>query len=303
MEFVAREKAYSKINLHLEVLNKRNDGYHNVFSLNASLDLFDLLKLNKIDIFKDLCQETLIEIIPQGGEFEEIIRSIEIEENLISKSIETYFKRIGKRGRVSISIEKNIPIGAGLGGGSSDAAATFRLLNNYFKRIDNSELLKLGSMVGADVPYCLTGGFAICEGIGNRIEKLEGKLDNYVLFVNTGMYVNTEDAYKGLNRNHKKHYKEVELEEKREKIREGVQRGDINYFKFFLKNDFEEPVFERYPEIRAIKEEIKDFEAEFVTMTGSGSVLIGLFRDFQKARMAEMNLQKRVKQVYITRFI
>ena len=153
-------KAFAKVNLHLEVLNKRSDLFHNIFSFNASLDIFDQLILKRLNIFNKNSGDILIDIHPEGGEYSELIASIENRDNLITKAIKSYLDRIGKSAEISLSIEKNIPAGAGLGGGSSDAATALRLLNNYFikenKGLSESELLKLGASIGADIPYCLS---------------------------------------------------------------------------------------------------------------------------------------------------
>ncbi|MDY6934485.1 MAG: 4-(cytidine 5'-diphospho)-2-C-methyl-D-erythritol kinase [Spirochaetota bacterium] len=300
MELIS--KAYAKVNLHLQVLNRRIDGFHNIFSLNANIDIFDLLKLNIIDIFTNPNLEGLIKIIPDGGRHENVIHSISEKENLISRSVELYLNRIGRKGRISVSIEKNIPAGAGFGGGSSDAAAILRLLNDYFQGIDESDLLKIGLELGADVPYCLTGGFAICEGIGEKIEKIQGGLSNSVLFVNTGIHVDTRSAYLALGRTHKLPYNKEKLDDKRLIILEGIRNYNLDYIKPVLLNDFEKPVFEKYPEIRVIKEEIMSNNPDYVTMTGSGSSLIALFRDYHKAELSERSLRKIGREACITKF-
>ena len=124
-------RAFAKVNLHLEVLNKRSDSYHNIFSLNASLDLSDRLTFKRLNIsnkFKDI----QIDIDPDGGRWEDVLSSVPVKDNLITRAVKLYLRRIDKSGEIIIAVEKNIPAGAGMGGGSSDAAAALRLLNNYF---------------------------------------------------------------------------------------------------------------------------------------------------------------------------
>ena len=170
-------KAYAKVNLHLEVLNKRSDFYHNIFSFNASLDIFDRLTFKRLNVFNKKSGDISIDIQPEGGEYHDIIISIRNEDNLISKAIKAYLNRIGKSASISIAVEKNIPAGAGLGGGSSDAAAALKLINSYFtdknEGLAENELRQIGAKIGADIPYCLSGGFAICEGTGDIIEDLK----------------------------------------------------------------------------------------------------------------------------------
>ncbi len=278
------------------MLNKRGDGYHNIFSFNASIDLFDVLIFEKIDVFEDPERDNLIKIIPAGGEYADIIRSVDVQENLISKAITAYFNKIRKSGDISVSVKKNIPAGAGLGGGSSNAAATLVLLNNYLKALEEKELYELGSKIGADVPYCMTGGLAICKDLGERIEKVEGKLNHSLLLVNSGIHVDTARAYNSLNRQlHISLETQERIEESREPIRDAAKKGSISHLAPSLKNDFERPVFEKYPELRALKDEITNFGADYVTMTGSGSSIIGLFSDIDKAEKAEKSLSKKAK--------
>ncbi len=297
-------KAYAKVNLHLDVLNKRKDGYHNIFSLNASVDLFDILIFNKINVSDDSSQDISIEIIPAGGKYSDIIQSVDLKDNLITQAVTEYLNKIGKSGEISVSIKKDIPAGAGLGGGSSDAAAALRILNEYLKVLEESELVELGLKIGADIPYCLTSGFAICEGLGDEIQGLPGRLDHYVLIVNSGIHVNTAWAYRSLNRQFEAAGDALKsTQEKRIIIRDSIEKGSISSLSSFLKNDFEEPVFAEYPEIKRLKEEIEDSGADYVTMTGSGSSIIGLFKDIDRAKNAEASLSKKAEHALLSRFI
>jgi 4-diphosphocytidyl-2-C-methyl-D-erythritol kinase len=299
-----KARAYAKVNLHLEVLNRRSDLYHNIFSLNASLDLFDRLTFKRLNIsnkFKDI----QVDIHPEGGEWQDILSSIAVEDNLITKAIKFYMGRIKKSGEISIAVEKNIPADAGMGGGSSDAAAALRLLNNFFIRsnegLSENELLHLGAKVGADIPYCLRGGYAFCEGIGDIVENIEGKLKYWVLVANCGIKINTASAYKALKRDNNSIIIKSEIEGKKELLREGIKKGNLINFKHILKNDFEYPAFLEYPELKEIKDTISDYKPEYVTMTGSGSSIIGLFKYKKDAKRAKEGLNRKVK-VIISKF-
>lgn len=300
-----KARAYAKVNLHLEVLNKRSDLYHNIFSLNASLDLFDRLTFKRLNIsnkFKDI----QIEIHSEGGEYEDILSSIAVEDNLIAKAIKSYLSRIEKSGEISVTVEKNIPAGAGMGGGSSDAAAALRLLNDYFSKsnegLSEDELLHLGAKIGADIPYCLSGGYALCEGIGEIVANIKGKLKYWVLVANCGIKINTGSAYHALRRNNNPVLTESEIEEKKELFKEGIKKGNINCFKSILKNDFEYPVFSAHPELKDLKYIISEFNPEYTTMTGSGSSIVGLFKNKKDAQNAEKGLRDKAK-VLITKFL
>ncbi len=300
-----KARAYAKVNLHLEVLNRRSDLYHDIFSLNASLDLFDRLTFKRLNISNKF-DDVQVNIHPEGGEWPDIFSSVAEEDNLITKAVKYYMGRIKKSGEISIAVEKNIPAGAGMGGGSSDAAAALRLLNNFFIRsnegLSEDELLRLGAKVGADIPYCLCGGYAICEGIGDTVEKIEGKLKYWVLIANCGIKINTASAYKALNRGRNSYFNKTEIEEKKYQFKNGIKKGNIDSFKYILKNDFESPAFSDHPELKEIKNAISGYKPEYVTMTGSGSSIIGLFKNKSDAKKAKTGISKTAK-IVIAKFL
>ena len=168
-------KAYAKINLHLEILNKREDGYHNILSIMAKTELFDLLKLEKINLYDKKAIETKVSIKNSGGIFKDEIDKIPENDNLITKAVLSYLDKINKSAEIEFSITKNIPTGAGLGGGSSDAASALKILNKNIMGLNDEELFDIGKKIGADVPYCLVNTPAICEGIGERTKTKRGK--------------------------------------------------------------------------------------------------------------------------------
>lgn len=299
---ISEAKAYAKINLHLEVLNKRTDGYHNIFSLMASTEVSDLLKLEDLRIDDDSCRKPSIEIVSSGGLFPEIIDSLPVENNLITKAVAAYFNHTGLSGRVSLSVEKNIPSGAGMGGGSSDAAAALKLINSQLKRLEAPVLMEIGAKLGADVPYCLTGGFCLCEETGSKISPLEGALPYFVLLVNCGIHVDTAWAYRSLNRSPETPASRDDIEFKKGLIREGLQKGDISPFRQVIKNDFEGPVFREHPFLKHLREEIYSFKADISFMTGSGSTMVGLFRDRDWAEKARDHLYSKGNSVFLTIF-
>ena len=298
-------RAYAKVNLHLEVLNKRSDFYHNIFSFNASLDIFDRLTFKRLIAFNKKSGDISVDIHPEGGEYPDTIISIRNEDNLITKAIIAYLNRIGRSASVEIAVEKNIPAGAGLGGGSSDAAAALRIINSYFadknEGLTDNEIGQIGAKIGADVPYCLIGGYAFCEGIGDVVESLNGKLDYWVLVANSGISVNTSEAYSVLGRTILPVFSEKEILNRKKLFYEGLAGGSIDSFRHILRNDFEHSVFARYPELKNLKDLIIKFSPEYVTMTGSGSSIIGLFTDRRQAEIAGYELGKKAK-VLITKF-
>lgn len=294
-------KAYSKINLHLEVLNKRPDGYHNIFSLMTGVGLYDLLKLEALDS-TDASKGISVEIHPAGGACSGIIESIPVEDNLIFRALYEYFNKIGKGCRAIFSIEKNIPAGAGLGGGSSDAAGVLRLLNQQMGSLTMDELLVIAGRIGADVPFCVNGGYALCEGIGNRLEYITGSLDYYILIANDDIHVNTAQAYHLLGRD--AGYSGIDdLSEKKKCLRMCVESGKLESCYSILRNDFEEPVYAAHPDVKRIRELVFETGPDFVSMTGSGSSIIGVFREKELIQKAERFLRNKIKKVIVTRFV
>ena len=296
-------KAYAKINLHLEILNRRSDAYHNLFSFNASVDLFDVLTFNKIDLSNKPGNDTFIEIIPAGGNYKELTSAIPVEDNLITKAVKAYLQKIGASGRISISLKKDIPAGAGLAGGSSDAAAAIRTLNKHTGILGEDELAELAAGIGADVPYCLKGGFAICEGIGERIELLNVTTGLFVIIANCGIHIDTGWAYNSLNRKADMPDTIIKrIEKTRLLIRQNIENDCFEGIFPYFKNDFEDIILNKYPEIKDIKQEILNHGALYAVMTGSGSSVVGLFKDINSAKSAEKSLNNKAK-VFLTGFI
>ena len=289
------ERAYAKINLHLEVLNKRNDGFHNIFSLMAQVDLFDILKLKSVDIDSSGASEIFVDIEVTGGDFGGFAAEIDVTDNLITKAVSNFCEEAGISGSFVFLLEKNIPAGAGLGGGSSDAAAALRILNRRFA-LPPENLLRAASMTGADVPFLMNGGYAICEGTGDIIEKLDGGLAHTVVLANNGIHVDTGQAYMLLGRNADSVKSDANAT--KDIIREFIRTGRLNKAGNFLINDFEPVVFERHPVLKNIKHKMLDAGADFAFMSGSGSTIAGLFTDRERALSARENLRN--EAVYIT---
>ena len=298
-------RAHAKINLHLEVLNRRDDGYHNIFSLMASVALFDLLKLDDIKVNKSTGSvDIAIAVRNKGGSHASVIDSIPPHENLVAKASTLYLERMGLNGTAAFSIRKDIPSGAGLGGGSSDAAAALKLINGILNACPEDRLAEIASKIGADVPYCLQGGFAICRGIGEIVMPVPGALPCWVLIVNDGIHVDTGSAYKALKRSADLgRDKEAALGKTTKLIAGALASKSIEDLKSIAKNDFEEPAFRLYPGIAEMKERLYGQNADFAIMTGSGSSVVGLFSTKEKAEQAKSKLSKSYKEVILTKFV
>ncbi len=296
-------RAYAKVNLHLEVLNRRQDGYHNIFSLMANVELHDLLKLESINVIKSRNGTVNVTIDSVNGSHKELVDSIPIQDNLITRAVTAYLAECGMTGEIGFTIEKNIPAGGGLAGGSSDAAAALKLMNERLACFSDEALLSLGSRLGADVPFCLMGGFAVCRGIGDIVNPFSGNLPYRVLIINDGIHVDTGSAYKALKRSEAGNGTEALIEGKARQMAEAISNGSIESLKRFAVNDFEKPVFEMHPKIAKMKEKLYGLGADFSLMTGSGSSIIGIFMQEKKAKQAHADLTEVYKEVILTRFV
>jgi 4-diphosphocytidyl-2-C-methyl-D-erythritol kinase len=300
---VLSKKAYSKINLHLEVCRQRDDGYHDIFSLMSRTNLADLLQLVDFSFCRGVTHN--ITIIPDGGAYNEVLKTVPVADNLIARAVEEYFKGTGKIVTVTVSIEKNIPLGGGLAGGSADAAAILQLLQKKLHLHSEEKLHSIASSLGADVPFCLGMHHALCEGIGDVIDPLEGSLPYTVLIVNNGIHVNTKDAYAYIDErmNFVKENDDDSLFKKKQAFRSAFKHGSVHAIKHILVNDFEAPIFLKHPELALLKAKIIELGAVFSCMTGSGSTIVGLFDSFEQADYAKHVVADEVEYVALTSFV
>lgn len=262
---LSKKLAYSKINLGLDVLFKREDGFHEINTVFAKTSLCDEL------IFEASEKYTLT-----------VISDFEIEEsdNLVSKAYNLFSNEIGNQPKIKITLIKNIPIGAGLGGGSSDAATTLLGLNELNNNILSTEqLIQLAVKLGSDVPFFICSGLAHGKGRGEKLDYFQVELPFKILLINPGIHISTPWAYKNLNRN----LDFVNPTDMKKCVIDFSNRAEF----IKLKNDFEDIVFKEYPLIREIKESLYQNNAFFSLMSGSGSTVFGLFKNEIEAAKAQ----------------
>ncbi len=285
----------AKVNLHLNVLNRRPDGYHNIFSLMAELELHDILKLREYR-FTDT-GEVSVFIENAGGRYASVLDSINPQENLIAAGARNYLARLGKGGSFTFTIEKNIPSGAGLGGGSSNGACAIDLVRRALGRMKDEICFAGAADTGSDVAFFLYGGFAFARGRGEILEPAGLRNSSAILLINNGIHVNTGEAYKDLNR--------PVLAGRPEKIRDQKKISklfnDTGSWKKVMINDFERVIFRKHPDICRLKDELYDLGADFAAMTGSGSTVFGVFSNHETAARAELILKKE-NNVILTAF-
>jgi 4-diphosphocytidyl-2-C-methyl-D-erythritol kinase len=293
------EKACAKINLHLNVLNRRGDGYHDIFTLMAGLDLHDLVILEYYDIIKgDNPPE--VKIDNGGGTYGHILDGIDIKDNLITKAVSVYLKKRGLTGTLHFVLEKNIPQGAGLAGGSSDAAAALRAVSRVIEEGGENLLSEAAIETGSDIPFCLKGGLAFAEMKGERIIPLDRSMDGFILLVNKGIEVNTGYAYSLLKRG-PGDYSSGFFESARQEVLAVLDRG-ISSWREVFRNDFEEPVFAEYPQLGVLKNEIYAAGADFSAMSGSGSTIFGIFQDENACKEAFRFFEKDNNRCFFSKF-
>lgn len=247
-------KAPAKINIGLYITSKRNDGYHNLYTLFYPVyGLFDLLKFRLSDSGSYTCDNPNLFMD---------------ESNLIVKAVRLLETECEKKLNVDIYCEKNIPMGAGLGGGSSDAAATLVALNELFHlKISVTRLSELALILGSDVPFFIKAKPAIGESRGEILTPVDLFIDTYLAIINPGIHVSTGEAFRNITPG-KSNFDYTNI----------LSDGKINLNSSILPvNDFEKYVFTTYPEIARIKETLLDTGAYFSQMSGSGSTVYGFF--------------------------
>lgn len=242
----------AKINLGLNILRKREDGYHDIDTCMVDIPFTDILEITKSDTFEFL--QTGIKISGAGGS------------NLCEKAYLLLQKEF-EIGPVRIHLRKQIPVGAGLGGGSADATYTLLALNHLFElQLPIDKLKQLASELGSDCPFFVEGLPQIAQGRGEILSTVELDFFNvFLVLLNPGIHVGTKEAYDG-----------VSVSEDVMAVQEIVQKP-MGQWSEFLKNDFETSVFQRYPEIQTLKESLYQAGAIYAAMSGSGSSVFGLF--------------------------
>lgn len=264
--------AYAKINIGLEVLGKRADAYHEINTVFATVCIHD-------EIISEESTEIAVVCEPDLG--------IPMNENLVYKAAMALKTFYSIPAGAKISIKKNIITGSGLGGGSSDAAATLKLLCQLWEIPENeSDLHTIATSLGMDIPFFLRNGFAIGRGRGELLEFFDFHLPYFIVIVTPGINISTKMAYQGLkidsNRHRAGNLKQILLE----------SRNNHHILKEQLRNDFEPYVFEKEPVIKQIKEALYECGAIFALMSGSGSAVYGFFLDSKDTITAKAKLSK-----------
>lgn len=278
-------KAYAKINLGLDVLGRLENGYHEVRMIMQTVGIYDVLTLEKI--------ETGIVVTTDNGELPTD------ENNLIYKAAKLMIEKYQIQEGVRIHLQKHIPIAAGMAGGSTDAAGTFIGMNELFELgADEEELRQLGVKVGADVPYCIMGGTALAEGIGEKLTRLPSPPDCCLLVAKPDINVSTKYVYEHLDAEGVERHPDIDG------MIEALAQGSLDGIIDRLGNVLENVTVKRYPIIEEIKQSMLENGAAGSLMSGSGPTVFGIFREKDMAEKALEALQQKqlAKQLFVTEF-
>lgn len=248
----------AKINLGLNIVEKRPDGYHNLETVFYPINLQDALEVTTLEEQGDYT------LVTSGTPIEG-----EPENNLVVKAYKLLKEDFPELPGIDIHMYKHIPTGAGLGGGSSDAAFMIKLLNEKFKlKISVEKMEEYAAKLGADCAFFIQNKPVFASGIGNIFESIELSLKGYYLvLVKPDIFVSTKDAFALIK------------PQKPSKSLKEIIRMPVETWRAMMKNDFEESVFQKYPEIAAIKDKLYDMGAIYASMSGSGSSVFGIFRE------------------------
>lgn len=277
-------KARAKINLGLDVLGKREDGYHEVRMVMQTIGLYDRIIIKKTSE-PGIKIVTNLSFLPVN------------ENNLVYKAAKLLLDEFGISEGVSIDLKKFIPVAAGMAGGSSDAASVLYGMNRMFRLgLTVEELMERGVTIGADVPYCIMRGTALAEGIGEKLKKLPPMPKCYIVIAKPPINVSTKLVYENLDMNGVDRHPDID------RIIRAIEEDDIYAVAENMGNVLENVTIPLYPVIEKIKNDMKACGALNALMSGSGPTVFGIFDDLKKAEKCIKYLKKEdcAKQIYIT---
>nr|WP_239587238.1 4-(cytidine 5'-diphospho)-2-C-methyl-D-erythritol kinase [Bacillus ectoiniformans] len=277
-------KAPAKINLTLDVLNKRPDGFHEVEMIMTNVDLADRIEL-------EMLPKDEIRILSHNRFVPDDSR------NLAYQAAKLLKDRYQIKSGVSITIEKVIPVAAGLAGGSSDAAATLKGLNRLWDiGLSLDELAELGAEIGSDVSFCVYGGTALAKGRGEKIQKLPPPPNCWVVLAKPTIGVSTAEVYKNLKLQGINHPDTAAMIE-------AIKNQDYEQMCASMGNVLESVTLKLYPEVAQIKEQMERFGADAVLMSGSGPTVFGLIQHDSRMHRVYNGLRGFCEQVYAVRLL
>jgi len=279
-------EAGAKVNLTLDVINKREDGYHNVIMVMQQIELCDYVHLTSCMDENNIKIECSHSDVPTG------------EENIVYRAAELIKNTFGINKGIIIKIDKNIPVAAGLAGGSTDGAAVITGLNKLWNlNMDTGRMMALGTKLGADVPFCIMGGTALAEGTGEILTPVRASTELDLLLVKPDIMVSTAWAYGNLNP------EAINIKPDSDKIIKALKKGDKYKVAAELSNVFETVTAQQYPEIKHIKKTMLDTGALGAVMTGTGPAVVGIYKNRGEAEAAAQDFRSKYAEVIVTRTV
>lgn len=277
--------AHAKINLSLDVLGKKENGYHELSMIMQSISLKDIVTIRQLED-----DDNNIYIKCNRPEVPTDHR------NIVYNAFKIVSRKYNISRSIEVDIEKNIPISGGLAGGSTNAAAVLKGLNKLWNlELTQKELMEIGVEIGADVPFCIMGGTALSEGIGEKLTPLRPFKDKLILLANPGVEVSTADVYKNLNLTSLNNRPDIK------KIISAIEEDDTILLAKNMKNVLESVTTKIYPQIEDIKTQMIDCGAIGSLMSGSGATVFGIFENKEKLENCKLKLEKTIQTVIIAK--
>lgn len=275
-------KSRAKINLSIDVLGKRQDGYHLVEMIMQTIDLYDLIEINEKDNDQITIKSTSDEIPLDCN-------------NLVYKAANLIKKTFNINKGVEIHIKKNIPVAAGMAGGSSNAAAVLVGLNKLWNlNLSNQQLEKIGLKLGADVPFCINGGAVLASGIGEELTPIKGLTkDVCILVCKPDLFVSTKEVYECIDS------KDIDKRPNNKFLIECLKNEDTRQLAENMFNVLEGVTMDKHPVIQQIKDIMTNNRALGAMMSGSGPTVFGLYENREDAVKCKAILEKQFKQTFI----
>ncbi|MCR5295747.1 MAG: 4-(cytidine 5'-diphospho)-2-C-methyl-D-erythritol kinase [Lachnospiraceae bacterium] len=275
-------KATAKINLGLDVLRKREDGYHEVRMVMQMTGMYDRLVLTPLSKRGGIFLKTNHAYIPEN------------ENNLAYKAAKLLMDEFSVSDGLSIRLDKFIPVAAGLAGGSTDAAAVLNGVNELFHLgLSREELMERGGKIGADVPYCILGGTALAEGIGEKLSPLPAMPSCSILLAKPPVFISTKEVYGALRADSIERHPDIDG------IIDALKRQELRELSSLMGNVLEDVTAPMHPVIREMEREMEEGGALRAVMSGSGPTVFGLFDDYDAARKCRNGMRKKYSSARI----
>lgn len=277
-------KSRAKINITLDVVGKREDGYHDLSMIMQTVNLYDMIYIRKMRA-QGIRLTTNLKWLPSD------------ERNIVYQAVKLFKETYNIDTGISVKLNKKIPIAAGLAGGSSNAAATLIGMNYLFQTdLSNEELMKLGVKLGADVPYCILGGTALAEGIGELLTPLAPIPECYVLIAKPKINISTVSVFKEVD------LAKIDRHPDNDKVIQAIEDGDLDTISKNMYNVLEKITSKNYPIVGTIKKTMLEYGAKGAIMSGSGPTVFGIYESKSQARKAayKLKIDYLVGDVFIT---